>query len=63
MIKFNEMHFIFPTIISNIKKELEKATKGLYMPGIRFSAPVQMRINFIHALAGALRWGEPMCEL
>lgn len=46
-----------------IKRELGKAANGLHISGIRFSAPVQMRVDFIHARREAVRWREPVCEL
>lgn len=77
------LHFIFPTIISKlrkghvkeialifasschqrelliscviIKRELEKVAKGFHIIGIRFSAPIQLKVYFIHAHRGAVK--------
>lgn len=46
-----------------LRRELEKAAKGLHITGIRFSAFVQLRVDFMREYRGALRWRELMSEL
>lgn len=46
-----------------LRRELEKAAKGLHIIGIRFSALVQLRVDFMHEYRGAVRWRKIMSEL
>lgn len=46
-----------------IRRGLEKAANGLHITGVRFSAPVQLNVDFIHGPRGSIRWGQPMCKL